>query len=65
MNQRHFPYWPARLPKTLVYPQVPLFDFLEASARRFPAHAAVIYYGKTITYAELWESCQPRSFPIP
>lgn len=58
MNQRHFPYWPARLPKTLVYPQAPLFDFLETSARRFPAHAAVIYYGRIITYAELWESCQ-------
>lgn len=57
MNQTHYPYWPNRVPKNLVYPQTPLFEFLETSARRFPDHPAIIYYGKEINYSELWDSC--------
>ncbi len=50
---RHFPFWPSRLPKSLDYPQVPLWDFLETSARRYPRKPAIIYYGNRITYQEL------------
>ena len=58
MNRTHFPFWPKRMPKTLLYPQTPLFDFLETSARRYPDHAAIINYGRRIAYAELNASCR-------
>ena len=53
MNKRHFPFWPKRLPYDLVYPQTPLFELLETSARRYPDHTAIINYGKKISYREL------------
>ncbi|MBI9074803.1 MAG: AMP-binding protein [Desulfatibacillum sp.] len=57
MNQTHFPFWPKRVPKELIYPQTPLFEFLETSANRYPDHPAIIYYGRKIKYSELWDSC--------
>ncbi len=57
MNQAHFQYWPKRVPKELIYPETPLFEFLETSARRYPGHPAIIYYGRKITYSELWDTC--------
>lgn len=58
MNTRHYPSWPKRLPKTLICPEVPLYDYLEVSARRYPDHTAINYYGNKISYAQLWsESC--------
>lgn len=55
MNTAHFKVWPARLPHELVYPQVPLYEFLETSARRYPDKDAVIYYGRHLSYKALWE----------
>jgi fatty-acyl-CoA synthase len=57
MNQTHYKYWPKRLPKSLVYPQTPLHDFLETSARRYPDRPAIIYYGRRISYSEFWTEC--------
>ncbi|QXJ34788.1 long-chain fatty acid--CoA ligase [Saccharolobus shibatae] len=51
-----FKYWPSKLPKTLDYPEVPLFNIIEVSSQRYPNKIAVIYYGNRITYRELWES---------
>lgn len=53
-----FAFWPKLLPRTLEYPVVPLFEFAETSARRFPNKAALIFYGRTISYGELWESIE-------
>ncbi len=58
MNQTHYKYWPKRLPKSLIYPQTPLFDFLETSARRYPDRPAIIYYGRRIVFSELWAECR-------
>ncbi len=58
MNQTHYKYWPKRLPKSLVYPHTPLHEFLETSARRYPDQPAIIYYGRRITFSELWTECQ-------
>jgi fatty-acyl-CoA synthase len=58
MNQTHYKYWPKRLPKSLIYPQTPLFDFLETSARRYPDRPAIIYYGRRIVFSDLWAECQ-------
>ncbi len=46
-------FYPRFLPRTLDYPKVPLFEFLETSARRFPDKPCVIYYGKRISYSEI------------
>ncbi len=53
-----FKHWPPLLTKTLEYPKVPLFEFVETSARRFGDKAAVIYYGREITYSELLDNIE-------
>jgi fatty-acyl-CoA synthase len=50
---RHFPHWPPGVPKSLSVPRTPIWYNLEVSARRYPAKAAIAYYGSTIAYAEL------------
>jgi len=35
------------------YPQIPLFHFLEESARKYPNHTATIFKGSKLTYQEL------------
>ena len=52
-NTAHFAFWPRRVPRQLVYPKVPLFEFLETSARRYPDTPAIIYYGARISYSRL------------
>ncbi len=48
--------WPRLLPRTMEYPEIPIFEAAEESARRFPNKSAIIYYGTEITYTELWNS---------
>jgi len=43
------------VPQTLVYPQVPLFHFLEETARRYPDRACTVFKGAEITYREMNE----------
>ena len=57
MNQTHYQYWPKRLPKSFAYPQTPLYDFIETTARRYPDHPGIIYYGRRISFSELWTDC--------
>jgi len=54
----HFANWPDRLTKTVDYPKVCIFDFLESSARFYPDKPAVIYYGRRISYSELRSSVE-------
>ncbi|MGC8604742.1 MAG: AMP-binding protein, partial [Desulfomonilaceae bacterium] len=58
MNQTHYKYWPKRVPKSLVYPQTPLYEFLQTSAARYPDRPAIIYYGRSITFSEMWSGCE-------
>ncbi len=58
MNTAHYKFWPARLPRELHYPRVPLYEFIETSARRYPDKEAIIYYGARISYRELWDAVQ-------
>lgn len=53
LSSRHEPFWPSRLPKTLSYPQVPLFRLLETAADFYPEKTAVNYYGLEISYSRL------------
>jgi fatty-acyl-CoA synthase len=50
---RHFPHWPPGVPKSLTLPRTSLYYNLEVSARRYPDKAALIYYGKRISYEAL------------
>ncbi|MEJ0044960.1 MAG: long-chain fatty acid--CoA ligase [Rhodospirillales bacterium] len=51
--QRHYPFWPDRMPHTLVYPETSLYYNLEVTAARFASKAATVFYGATLTYGEL------------
>lgn len=47
-------HWPALYPKTIDYPDSLMFEAVGTTAAMFPNKAAVIYYGREITYNELW-----------
>jgi fatty-acyl-CoA synthase len=49
----HHRFWPARLPHAISLPATSLWDSLETSARRYPDKAALVFFGQTISYAEL------------
>ena len=57
-NQAHFQFWPKRVPHELEYPQVPLFELLETSARRYPDKPGIVYYGRELTYRQLLEAVE-------
>ncbi|MBP7602466.1 MAG: long-chain fatty acid--CoA ligase [Spirochaetes bacterium] len=42
-------------PPKIAYKKIPLPEFLEASAREYPDHIALIFQGYTVTYRELKE----------
>ncbi|MFL6694232.1 MAG: AMP-binding protein, partial [Ramlibacter sp.] len=53
MESPHYKFWPKRLPHTLTYPSTSLWENLAVSARRYPHKAAIVFFGRTVTYAEL------------
>lgn len=53
MLDRHFAFWPKRVPRSLTLPETTLCYNLEVSATRYPHKAAVVYYGRELTYREL------------
>lgn len=55
MNRLHMDVWPPGVPETTDWPQGTLVDNLAASAARFGDRAAVVYYGKTLSYGALWD----------
>jgi long-chain acyl-CoA synthetase len=48
--------YPGGVPTSINYPEIPLYAFLENSARKYPNRDAVVFYGRRITYEELWDS---------
>ena len=54
----HYKFWPKRLPKSLVIPEVSLFDNLETSARRYPNRTALVFFGTCISYRELLQKAE-------
>jgi long-chain acyl-CoA synthetase len=46
-------FWPERVPQTIDYPNVPLFELLRNAAKKYPNHVAIVFLGKKITYREL------------
>ncbi len=53
MNTAHYAHWPAGLPHQLTPPETSVYVNLEISARRYPEKAALIFYGRDISYREL------------
>jgi fatty-acyl-CoA synthase len=52
-DRPHFAFWPHRLPRTLTPPETSLWHNLEVAARRYPAKAATLYFGREKSYARL------------
>lgn len=55
MERPWFKSWPKDLPKSLDYPEVPIFTFLSDTAKKLPKKTAIIFYGYKITFSELDE----------
>jgi long-chain acyl-CoA synthetase len=47
-------FYPPGVPRSIEYPEMPLYGFLENSARKFPGRVGVLYLGNGVTYSELW-----------
>ena len=54
----HAAVWPSRLPRQLVVPETTLWFNLEVSARRYPDKAAYVFFGRTLTFAQLHAQAQ-------
>jgi fatty-acyl-CoA synthase len=52
-SRPHHKIWPKRLPHELVVPQTTLCFNLEVSAARYPNKAAYIFFGRTLSFAQL------------
>ena len=52
-NRPWLNHYEAGVPDTIVYPSVPLTRFLTESAGRYPDQAALLFYGRPITYRDL------------
>lgn len=50
--------FPQGVPVQIKYPEMPVYNFMENSARKFPKRTAIIYNGKKINYNNLWELSQ-------
>jgi fatty-acyl-CoA synthase len=54
MTERaHHRFWPRRLPHSMSPPATPLWDNLATSARRYPDKAAMVFFDRVYSYAEL------------
>ena len=50
--------YPRGVPISIKYPEMPVYEFLRNSARKFPDRDAVIYLDATHNYATLWEQTE-------
>ena len=54
----HFKFWPRRLPHAITLPATSLWDNLAISARRYPDKAALVFFGRSVSYQELAEGAE-------
>jgi long-chain acyl-CoA synthetase len=50
---KNFKAWPEGWPRSLNYPDIPVFGFLDQTAARVPNRLAIIFGGMELTYGEL------------
>jgi len=58
MGNRHFEFWPPKVPHQLTLPETSLWVNLEISARRFPDKACTVYYDSILSYARFREQAE-------
>ena len=58
MTRPHHKFWPARLPHAITPPATSLWDNLAISARRYPDKPALVFFGRTLSYAQLRQACE-------
>ncbi len=51
-------YYPRGVPYSINYPEIPLYAFLENSARKFPSRTAMVFYGNRVTYSRAWDEAR-------
>ena len=49
----HHKFWPTRLPHSMSPPATSLWENLAVSARRYPGKAAIVFFGRRHSYAEV------------
>jgi fatty-acyl-CoA synthase len=54
----HYTHWPKRLPYALTLPATSLWDNLQTNARRYPDKAALVFFGRAISYAQLLQKAE-------
>ncbi|HXE78787.1 MAG TPA: long-chain fatty acid--CoA ligase, partial [Rhodanobacter sp.] len=54
----HYRFWPKRLPYRLTPPANSLWQNLVVSALRYPDKAALVFFGRTFSYAELLQKAE-------
>ncbi len=54
----HYRFWPRRVPHAITPPATSLWDNLETSARRYPDKAALVFFGRALSYAELLQKAE-------
>ncbi|MGE5577337.1 MAG: long-chain-fatty-acid--CoA ligase [Syntrophothermus sp.] len=48
-----FRHYPATIRPSIDYPEIPLYQFVDDSAKAFPNRAATIFYGATLSFKQL------------
>jgi long-chain acyl-CoA synthetase len=51
-------HYPRGVPYSINYPEIPLYAFLENSARKFPSRTAMVFYGNRVTYSRAWDEAR-------
>jgi fatty-acyl-CoA synthase len=54
----HHRFWPKRLPLAITLPDTSLWDNLETSARRYPHKAALVFFGRIFSYADVLQKAE-------
>ncbi|MET0286412.1 MAG: AMP-binding protein, partial [Polyangiales bacterium] len=52
MSDRHFAFWPPKVPREITLPETSLWYNLEVSATRYPQKACTVFYDSVIRYAD-------------
>jgi len=54
----HYKFWPKRLPHAITPPATSLWDNLATNARRYPDKAALVFFGRVLSYAEVLQQAE-------
>jgi len=57
-SRPHHRVWPRRLPHSIRPPQTSLWDNLAISARRYPDKAALVFFDRVLTYAQVLDRAE-------